>query len=135
MKDYYRILGISTDATAEDIKNAFRRLAHEYHPDHNPENRREAEEKFKQINEAHQVLSDDEARWRYDSLLRLSGYASPADRAETASTAGGPESMFEILQRLVRSGVIVNGMDRGDFWGGGCGCRQGRRCRGRDIGE
>ena len=64
-EDYYRILGVSPFATAEDIKSAFRRLALEYHPDVNRTDPG-AEEKFKQINEAYQVLSNLEARKQYD---------------------------------------------------------------------
>ena len=57
LKNYYQILNVSQGASAEDIKKAFRRLALQYHPDRNPENVREAGEKFKEINEAYEVLS------------------------------------------------------------------------------
>ena len=63
--DYYEILGVSRTATKEEIKKAYRRLAMKYHPDRNPGDK-EAEEKFKLINEAYQVLSDDEKRAIYD---------------------------------------------------------------------
>ena len=63
--DYYEILGISRTATKEEIKRAYRKLAMKYHPDRNPGNK-EAEEKFKEINEAYQVLIDDEKRAIYD---------------------------------------------------------------------
>lgn len=66
-KDYYKILGVDRKATAEDIRRAYRKLALKYHPDHNPDDR-EAEDKFKEINEAYQVLSDQEKRNRYDQL-------------------------------------------------------------------
>lgn len=65
-KDYYEILGVSRNATKEEIKQAYRRLAKKYHPDMNPENRKEAEEKFKEISEAYEVLMDDEKRKLYD---------------------------------------------------------------------
>lgn len=66
MSDYYEILNISRDATAEQIKKAYRELALKYHPDRNPGNPT-AEEKFKQINEAYSVLSDPTKKARYDS--------------------------------------------------------------------
>lgn len=65
MKDYYTILGVSRNATEQDIKQAYRRLARKYHPDVNPGNR-VAEAHFKEINEAHEVLSDREKRAQYD---------------------------------------------------------------------
>lgn len=66
MKDYYKILGVSRDASPEEIKAAYRRLAKKYHPDLNPENKKEAEEKFKEISEAYEVLMDPEKRRMYD---------------------------------------------------------------------
>ncbi len=66
-KDYYAILGVSRDASAEDIKKAYRRLARQYHPDLNPGNK-QAEEKFKEIQEAYEVLSNPETRAKYDQL-------------------------------------------------------------------
>jgi curved DNA-binding protein len=66
-KDYYKVLGVERKATKEDIKRVYRKLALKYHPDRNPGNA-QAEEKFKEINEAYQVLSDPEKRSRYDQL-------------------------------------------------------------------
>jgi len=66
-KDYYKILGVERNANKEEIKRAYRKLALKTHPDRNPENSK-AEEQFKEINEAYQVLSDPEKRSRYDQL-------------------------------------------------------------------
>lgn len=65
VKDYYKILGVDRNATEEEVKRAYRRLARKYHPDLNPGNK-EAEEKFKEINEAYSVLIDPEKRMQYD---------------------------------------------------------------------
>jgi DnaJ-class molecular chaperone len=66
-KDYYKVLGVSKSASAEDIKKAFRRLARKYHPDVNPGDKK-SEERFKEINEAYEVLSDISKRRKYDTL-------------------------------------------------------------------
>jgi curved DNA-binding protein len=66
-KDYYKILGVDRNADEKEIKKAYRRLARKYHPDVNPDNK-EAEERFKEINEAHEVLTDPDKRRKYDQL-------------------------------------------------------------------
>lgn len=66
-KDYYKILGVEKSATEKDIKSAFRKLARQYHPDLNPDDP-QAESKFKDINEAYEVLGDKEKRSKYDNL-------------------------------------------------------------------
>ncbi len=66
-KDYYQILGVERSAGPEDIRKAYRKLAMQYHPDRNPGNK-QAEDRFKEINEAYQVLSDPQKRARYDQL-------------------------------------------------------------------
>ncbi len=66
-KDYYKILGVSKDATQDEIKKAYRKLARKYHPDRN-KNNKEAEEKFKEINEAYEVLGNPENRKKYDEV-------------------------------------------------------------------
>jgi len=68
-KDYYSVLGVSKSATSEEIKKAFRKLAVKYHPDRNPDNKA-AEEKFKEISEAYEVLGDAEKRKKYDQFGR-----------------------------------------------------------------
>ncbi len=65
MKDYYESLGISKDTSKDDVKKAYKKLARKYHPDLNPNNK-EAEEKFKEVSVAYEILSDDEKRKEYD---------------------------------------------------------------------
>ncbi|MCS7280521.1 MAG: molecular chaperone DnaJ [Desulfobacterota bacterium] len=77
-KDYYQILNVDRNATEEEIKKAYRRLALKYHPDRNPGDK-EAEEKFKDINEAYQVLSDPEKRAKYDRYGTVDGVDSIFD--------------------------------------------------------
>ena len=70
MKDYYSILGVAENATPDDIKQAYRRLAQQHHPDRNPGNA-ESESRFKSISEANQVLSDPSARQQYDQARQV----------------------------------------------------------------
>ena len=78
-RDYYEVLGVDRNATKDDLKKAYRKLAMQYHPDRNPDNK-EAEEKFKEAAEAYEILSDDEKKARYDRFghegVRGSGYGS-----------------------------------------------------------
>ncbi len=67
-KDYYALLGVPKNAAEKDIKSAYRKLARKWHPDANPDNPKEAEEKFKEISEAYEVLGDPEKRKKYDAL-------------------------------------------------------------------
>lgn len=67
-KDFYEVLGVPRDATEDEIKKAFRKLARKYHPDVNRDNPKAAEQKFKEINEAYEVLSDPQKRARYDQF-------------------------------------------------------------------
>ncbi len=67
-KDYYKILGVGKNATHEEIKKAYKTLARQHHPDLNPGDKKRAEERFKEINEAYQVLGDPEKKTKYDQL-------------------------------------------------------------------
>ncbi|MBQ9267284.1 MAG: molecular chaperone DnaJ [Clostridia bacterium] len=72
-RDYYEVLGVQKNATDEELKKAYRKLAKQYHPDANPDNKEEAEKKFKEINEAYEVLSDKQKRSMYDQF----GHSGP----------------------------------------------------------
>src|ERR1700693_3980086 len=72
-KDYYAVLGVPKTAAEKDIKSAYRKLAKKWHPDANQDKQKEAEEKFKDIQEAYEVLSDPEKRRKYDVLGSDSG--------------------------------------------------------------
>jgi molecular chaperone DnaJ len=85
-KDYYAVLGVKKTATADDIRKAFRKLARKHHPDVNPGDKR-AEEKFKEISEANDVLSDEKKRKVYDALGYYSDQIDPA-AAEAAARGG-----------------------------------------------
>ncbi|MCI8362035.1 MAG: DnaJ domain-containing protein, partial [Clostridia bacterium] len=67
-RDYYEVLGVEKTATDEELKKAYRRLAKKYHPDANPDNKKEAEVKFKEVNEAYENLSDPQKRKMYDQF-------------------------------------------------------------------
>src|ERR671923_2829680 len=86
-KDYYGTLGVKKNASADDIRKAFRKLARKYHPDVNPGDKK-AEEKFKEISEANDVLSDPKKRKIYDQLGFYSDNIDPA--AAEAYARGGP---------------------------------------------
>jgi molecular chaperone DnaJ len=78
-KDYYEVLGVSKTASQDEIKKAFRTLAKKYHPDANPENKEQAAEKFKEISEAYEVLSDENKRKMYDQTGRVDFGAGRSD--------------------------------------------------------
>ena len=115
-RDYYEVLGLQKGASAEDIKKAYRKAAMKYHPDRNPGDK-EAEEKFKEVGEAYEVLSDDEKRARYDQY----GFAG-VDPNYAAGGAGGYGG-FDGFGGFGGFGDL--GDIFGDLFGGGSGRRSG----------
>jgi DnaJ-class molecular chaperone len=97
-RDYYAVLGVPKSAAEKDIKSAYRKLARKWHPDANPTNTKEAEEKFKEISEAYEVLGDPEKRKKYDVLGP--NWQQAAQQAEQQrryrTTAGGEEFEFDL---------------------------------------
>ena len=89
--NYYELLGVARDATDKDIRQAYRKLARQYHPDVNPGDPG-AEEKFKQINEAHGVLSDPESRRKYDKYGDRWMHADEIEQAEAQARSRGRSS-------------------------------------------
>src|SRR5438128_1084925 len=120
-RDYYEILGLSRTATEQELKSAYRRLAHQYHPDKNQANPN-AEEKFKEAAEAYGVLSDPEQRSRYDRF----GHAGVSSTAGAAWGAPGFGGIEDILGDL---------FGFGDVFGGGTrtGSRRSAQQRGADL--
>ncbi len=119
-RDYYEVLGVSREASVEEIKSAYRKLAMKYHPDRN-QGDKEAEEKFKEVAEAYEVLSDSQKRQRYDRF----GH-------EGVRGTGGFDPHFDLSDALRTFMEEGFGFGFGDIFGGGR--RRGdRRERGRDL--
>lgn len=117
-KDYYAVLGVDKKASKDDIKKAFRRLAHQYHPDKGSGDA----EKFKEVSEAYAVLGDEKKRAEYDSYGRVFGGGGPG------AGFSGADFDFSQFQDAFTSGM--GGFDFndvfGDFFGGGARARRGR---------
>lgn len=108
-RDYYDVLGVSKNATAEEIKKAYRGLAKKYHPDLNPNNK-EAEEKFKEVNEAYETLSDETKRSQYDQFGHAGpqGFGGGGFNGFSGSGFGGFEDIFSSFFGGGRSNAAAN---------------------------
>src|SRR3989344_5309509 len=130
-KDYYDILGITKVATEEEIKSAFRKLAHKYHPDKKGGD----EKKFKEASEAYSVLSDKKKRAEYDTY----GRTFAAGQGGGFSAQGGPASGWDFSNFSAQGGSAFGGQgqnfefDLGDIFGDFFGAQGRGGRRGRDI--
>jgi curved DNA-binding protein len=140
-KDYYKTLGVAKSATEKEIKSAFRKLAREHHPDVNPDDP-QAEARFKEINEAYEVLSDTEKRAKYDQLgadwqrwQRAGGRPGEYDWSQWTTAPGGGRNSVrystpEDLEELFGGGGIFSDFFTSIFGGLGGGARRSGGFRG-----
>ncbi len=125
-RDYYEVLGVSKKASTDEIKDAYRKLAMQFHPDRNKAP--DAEEKFKEISEAYAVLSDSEKRQQYDTL----GHAGFDQRYSAEDIFRGAD--FDSVFRDLGFGDLFRSIFGGGFGGGGFGGGFGERInRGQDL--
>src|SRR5262245_52103867 len=130
-KDYYQTLGVPKNAPASEIKKAYRKLAQQFHPDANPGNK-DAEERFKEVSSAYDVLGDEEKRTQYDQVrdMAAAGYGGGF---RPGTGPGGPGGAYD---QGFPYGQGFEGADIGDLLGGlfgSAGRRRGAPQRGADL--
>src|SRR4030088_375326 len=111
-RDYYEVLGVSRTASAEELKRAYRKLALQFHPDRNPDDP-QAEARFKEVNEAYEVLSDQSKRQRYDSFGHAGTQGMPGFDFGGAGF-GGINDIFDMFFGAAAAGRARSGPRRGD---------------------
>src|ERR1043166_6526917 len=117
-RDYYEVLGVNRDASEEDIKKAYRKLAMKHHPDRNPDSK-DAEERFKEAKEAYEMLTDADKRRAYDA------YGHAGGNPQMGGMGGGPEGFGGFAEAF---GDIFS-----DIFGGGAGRGRSGVYRGADL--
>ena len=129
-KDYYESLGVARDASQNDIKSAYRKLAMKYHPDKNSGNK-ESEDKFKEVTEAYEVLSNDTKRAQYDQY----GHAAFQYGGQGGAGFGGMNHAEEVFRSFMDGfgGGTFDDILGGFFGGGSTGTRRRRNSRGSDL--
>jgi len=136
-KDYYEILGVSKNASNDDIKKAYKKLAKKYHPDLNPDSK-SSEEKFKEINEAYEVLGDEQKRKKYDTFGQSANFHNGADFDPSqfgfGGFSGGDTDFSDFFNMFFEGGQGFNtrsyssGFNIKDMFSG-----RGRQRKGEDI--
>jgi molecular chaperone DnaJ len=126
-RDYYEVLGVQKNASKDDIKKAYRKLAIQYHPDKNPGNK-EAEEKFKEASEAYEILSDDQKKAAYDQF-GFAGVEGMGGHQDYSQVFRGFEDIFGDFSGIFDTFFGGGARFRGGGQGGGGGARQGANLR------